>query len=164
MVTKKISPKVQLAAEKYLALLGSSKEQLTDRQWQVVINYVKSQSVAKLAITFLLIFCILTAYLSFWAFKLGQKGINSIVPNQTAEIILISKSGEKSQPIKPDEMKNYTKAIAKLYWHHGAEFVMAMFMLSLVILSFVERRAKRKMLEAFIPRAGESQTTSPENK
>ena len=161
---KKISPKVQLAAEKYLASLGSSKEQLTDKQWEIVVNYMKFRRTANLTIIGSLLFGVFIACSSFWALNCGKKAIDSIVPNDTREIVFISKPGETSIPVSPDYMKNYIKAVAKMYWHHGAEFVLAMWLFGLAAVSISLRRDKQKMLEAFIPRSGETKITSLENK
>lgn len=153
MAKKKISKKVQQAAEKYLDSLGSSREQLTDKQWEATVNYVKSRQIAKVAIIFLLVFGVINACLSFWTFQLGRKGAASIVPNEAGQVIFVSKAGEKSMPINVNDIKNYMKAVAELYWQCGSCFVLATVFFAWVLISIpLTRRANRKMFEALVPR------------
>jgi len=162
MAKKKISLKVQQTAEKYLASLGSSREQLTDKQWETVANYVKSRPIAKLAIIFLLIFGVINACLSFWTFQLGKKGMVSIMPNETGQVIFVSKAGEKSASLSRDYMNNYIKTVTDLYWQCGSSFTLAISLFALVLIAVpFTSRANRKLLEALIPRKQEPETASP---
>jgi len=163
MAKKKISPKVQEATEKYLTSLGSSKEQLTEKQWEIVTNYVKSRRVAKLTITFFLIAGIFNAGLCYWAFHLGKHAINSMIPSETAQVTYVSKNGEKSIPLTPASITDYMKAAANLYWSAGSSFVLAVFFFSWFIIAPLLRRSNRKMLEAFIPHITEEpKATTPD--
>ncbi len=160
MTKKKISPKAQQAAEKYLGSLGSSRTNLTDKQWEIIANYVKTE---KMKMPVLLVFGIICAGLSFWAFWLGEKGMASIIPEKAHLITFVSKTGEESTPVNPDEFKNYMKAVIGLYWKCGSSFILAIFcFVSAFIIIPLTRRGNKRIFEAFIPRRQE--TTSPRNR
>ena len=54
MAKKKVSPKVQQNAEQYLVSLGSSRELLTDKQWEIVTNFIKAQRIRRWVTVFFL--------------------------------------------------------------------------------------------------------------
>ena len=160
MTRKKISPKIQQAAEKYLGSLGSSRTDLTDKQWEIVVNHVKTQ---RMRVPILLVFGIIFAGLSLWAFWLGKKGMDSIMPNETSLVTFVSKAGDKSVSLNPDDMKNYIKAVTELYWQCGLSFTLA---ISFFVFAFITipltRRGNKRIFEAFIPHRQE--TISPRNR
>ena len=164
MAEKKTSEKVLAAGEKYLTSLGSSREQLTDKQWGVVVKYVKGQRITKLCVAFFLIVGLICADLSLRAFRLGSKGLASVIPNEVAEIILVFKAGEESMLLKPDDVKDYINAAAGSYWLCGACFVLAVSSFALAFISLpLGRRLYKKMFEGLIPRKGELETTCEKN-
>ena len=164
MAKKKISEKVLAAGEKYLTSLGSSREQLTDKQWGVVVKYVKGQRITKLCVAFFLIVGLICADLSLRAFRLGSKGLSSVIPNEVTEIIFVFKAGEESMPLKPDDVKDYINAAAWSYWLCGACFVLAVSFFASVLISLpLGRRLYKKMFEGLIPRKQELETTCEKN-
>lgn len=154
MAGKKISPKVQLAAEEFLASIGSSREQLTERQWEAVARAVKGLKTAKIAIAALLVFGAVCAGLSFWGFSLGSRMITSAVPEGTKEIVFISEAGEESRPESADYMKCYIRAAARISWQHGTQLGLAAAFCYTAIIGAMSRRDKRKLLQALLAHAG----------
>lgn len=163
-MAKKISPKIQQAAEKYLDSLGSSREQLTEKQWEVVIGYVKYRRTSKQAVVTLLVFGTILACLALLAFQHSKKGVTSVIPKEVDKVVFIYKTnGESSKSLRPDDIRNYIRATAKLSWHTGSSFVLAIFMFgfAFIIIPLLRRR-NRKMLEAFIQHKQETETSSPD--
>lgn len=156
MAKKKISPKVQKAAKKYLVSLGSSREQLTDKQWQIIANYMKTE---RKKVPILLVFGVVWACMCFLCFRYAKNHIARIVPN---EVVFVSKADKESTiTLKPDDIKEHIDYLRDAYFNAGSLFVLTVFMFTSVFITIpLMRRANRKMLEAFIPRRQEPQTTS----
>lgn len=148
MAGKKISPKLQQITNKYLVSIGTSRADLSEKQWEIVAKHIKNQ---RITVSIILISGVIMAGLSLWAFRLGKKGLASMIPEKTHLITLVSETGEESAPINPEDMKNYMKAVADLYWNCGSTFILAsIFFAQAFITVPLTRRANKKMLEAFI--------------
>jgi hypothetical protein len=148
MTRKKISPRLQQAAEKYLSSIGASRADLSEKQWEIVVKHVKTQ---RMAVLILLIFGVILAGLSFWAFRLGEKGMASIIPEKAHLITFVSKTGEESASINPEDIKNYMKAVVDSYWNCGSSFALAGLFFTYAFITIpLTKRANKKMLEAFI--------------
>ncbi|MHC4157967.1 MAG: hypothetical protein ACYSSO_02705 [Planctomycetota bacterium] len=151
MTRKKISQKIQQAAEKYLASHGSSREQLTDKQWEVFANYVKSRRMVVLFVTLSLAISIFNAYLSLLAFQLGNQGVSSMIPSEAERVIFISKAGEEISSSVPSLLKLNAKYAGLAYWLSGLFLITAIFFF-LQLLSYIllDRRNMKKTIDAFI--------------
>lgn len=160
-MAKKISPKIQQAAEKYLDSLGSSQEELTEKQREIVANCFKTR---RIRVLILLVLGLIVAGVGFWSFQLGKKALASVVPHEADKIIFVSKTGEQSMPVQPGDVKKYTKVVTKLYWNCGACYVLAVFFLtSAFIIVPLSIRENKKILKAFIPRRQEQGEAHLEN-
>jgi hypothetical protein len=159
MFKRKISKKAQKAAEKYLNSLGSSREQLTDKQWNAVVNYVKRQR-PRIPIFIFLILSLIMAGLSFWAFQSGSKLISIATPSETIEVIFVSEAGEES--VEASDFSCYIRSVAKSYWHCGNAYALTLLNLFALFIFCFYRHTQRKTLEAFIPRKAAEQISSPE--
>ncbi|MDD5327861.1 MAG: hypothetical protein PHY02_08630 [Phycisphaerae bacterium] len=156
MARKKISPRIQQAAEKYLDSIGASKADLSDKQWEIVADYVKAQ---RMVVPLLLIIGIISIGVSIWSFRLGEKGMASIIPEKAHLIKFISKTGEESTPVNPDEIKNYTEVIMGLYWKCGSFFMLAGFCFMFAFVNVpLNRRRNKRVFEAFIPHRQEDKS------
>jgi hypothetical protein len=156
---RKISPKIQLAAEKYLTSLGSSREQLTDKQWEIIANYVKTR---RMKVPILLtggIFCACMGFLYSWYAK---NHIANILPD---EAVFVSKANKESAiTLKPDDIKEHIDYLTHAYFMAGSLFILTVFMLGAVSICIpLMRRGNRKMLKAFIPRKQERGAARLEN-
>ena len=161
MAKKKISKKVQQAAEKYLDSLGSSREQLSDKQWEVFANYVKSRRMVVLIVTLSLGVGIFSARFSLRAFQRGNEEIASLIPEEVQKVVFVSKAGEEISTLVPGIIKLDVKNAAWAYWQSAAGLTVAAFVfLQLLIYILLDRRNMKKTVEAFIPRKQKTQTIS----
>lgn len=148
MFTKTISPKVELAAQEYLASMDSSRQRLTDKQWKIVVNFVRgSRLIRPLVASFLLLgiglVCLGSLY-SHWT----KREIAKAVP---AETIFFYKAGERVViPLRPYEIKTYLRSLTGLSFNTGPAFILAIFLFLSVLLIPLHKRANHRMLEAFI--------------
>jgi hypothetical protein len=158
MFKRKISKKAQKAAEKYLHSLGSSREQLTDKQWNVVANYSKKQ---RLIVPSLLLCGVLSAGLSFWTFQLSNKAVSSIIPSETTKVVFVFKANEEFMSQKSSSFCRRVSAATQLYWYVGATYIIT---ISCFIAAFITtplaRRNQKKVLNPFIPRKTAEQKPS----
>jgi len=161
MAAKKISPKVQQATEKYLASLGSSRDQLTEKQWQTIANYIRAQ---RMKVLFFLIFGIIFACVSFWAYQLGNKGATLTIPNEADEVIFVSKADAAStEPLKAEHIRNCVQRVGALQWRSGMTFTIALYFLVFTFMVPFERTQMKKTLRPFIPLKQDAATGSKGN-
>ena len=157
MTKKEVSPKVQQAAEKYLGSLGYSRTDLTDKQWEIIINYVKTQ---RMVVPFLLVFGVVSACLGFLFLQSAKSYIAYVVPK---EVIFISKAGQEPFiSLKPDDIKEYIDYFTHGYFMAGYLFMLTVFLFIFIFVNIpLTRRENKRMFEAFIPHKQEPKTTSP---
>lgn len=160
-VGRKISKKVQQAAEKYLASYDSSREQLTDKQWEVVVNHVKSQRFIKVKLAIILSVAVFEACLFVWAWRLTDELIAKVVPDKTMYVI----DGETQDPIDlaPNDIKTYLQKLSNISFDAGATFSLAILLFAGVAVAFAFRKRRLKMIEAVIERKKESKVASEED-
>ncbi len=147
---KKISRKIQKAAEEYLALLGSSPQQLTEKQWHLTVNFIRALRVTKPMITVFLIIGIALTYLAFLYSDWTKREIAKVVP--TGTIFLHDADDKSILPLQPCEIRDYLESLSSLSFNTGPAFILAVFLFLLVIIIPLYRRAHGKILEAFIKR------------
>jgi hypothetical protein len=147
MIKKKISPKVQQAVEKYLGSLGFSRTDLTDKQWEIITNYVKTQ---RMKVPILLVFGVVSACLGFLYFQHAKSYIDYAALD---EVIFISKAGkEPFISLKPDDIKKCFDYFTHGYFMAGFIFAGSVFCFtSIFILIPLTRRENKRMFKAFIP-------------
>ena len=153
MAKKKISPKVQHAAEKYLASLGSSREQLTDKQWEVFVNYVKVQRSFKTCMPIILLLAIICAYFTFFGFQKTNKLITRVVPD---EVIYVTKEASESPiSLEPDIIKGYLERVRDLSFDTAGLFMITVMMLNVFVLRLIFKKHRLKAIEALVQRKQE---------
>jgi membrane-associated protease RseP (regulator of RpoE activity) len=140
MSKKKISPKVHQSAERYLASLDSSRELLTNEQWDIIVNYVKAQ---RMKVPILLILGVIQLCLAFIYFQRTNKYIASIIP------------------LTQDYIKKSVEYIRDGYFMTGSLFVLAVSSFTFVLLVPIVRGWNKRMLKPFIPHKQELKTISP---
>jgi hypothetical protein len=164
MAKRKISQKTQQTAEKYLVSLGSSREQLSDKQWEVFANYVKSRRMLVLIVTLSLGAGIFSGRFSLRAFQRGNEEIALLIPEEVQKVVFVSKAGEEISTLVPGIIKLDAKNAALAYWRSAAGLtVAAFFFLQLLLYILLDRRNMKKTVEAFIPREQKPEITSEDN-
>ncbi len=160
MGKRKISKKVEQAAEKYLGSLGSSRTDLTNKQWEIIANYVKTE---RMKVPILLVFGVIFACLGFLYLQRAKSHIAYVVPD---EVIFISKAGqEPSIPLKPDDIKEHIDYFTHGYFMTGSLFILTVFFFTFVFITIpLTRRGNKRMFEAFISHRQKSKTASPGNR
>ena len=161
MTKKNVSDKVRRAADQYLASLDSSRDQLTDRQWGIVVSYIKLRRTYKPQLVFLLLLSLIWAVSAFWYLHYISKLVAVVVPQET---IFVSKSlDEPNIPLDPDDIKHFMNNAAKAYYGAGVATIAAILFFSYVVAIPVHVLHRRKILESFIPRSHNRKTPSQEN-
>jgi hypothetical protein len=161
MTKKNVSDKVRQAAEQYLASLDSSRDRLTDRQWRLVVSYIKLRRTYKPQLVFLLLLSLIWAVSALWYLYYISNLVTVVVPKET---IFVSKSlDEPTIPLDPDDIKHFMNNAAKAYFGAGAATIAALLFFSHVVAIPVHVRHRRKILESFIPRNRHHKTPSQEN-
>lgn len=147
---RKISPKIQHATEEFLATLGSSPQQLTEKQWEVVVNHIKYQRTIKVVLPMILLFAVFYTWLTIWAFQRTNNLIDRAVPD---EVIYVSKAGtETSIPFEPDQIKTYLESLKKSSFHSAAGVFFAPFFFTIFVCYFLFRKHKVKVIQAVVER------------
>ena len=157
MAKRKISKKVEQAAEKYLASLGSSRDHLTETQWEIVARHVKTRKAQKIGIPLFILFGVLSIFTSLYWLKLGQKATTLIIPNEVnRESIANKEIQETKYNLTADLVRIYTKSMAFSYWMSGTKFMLMLFCFWAAFVEMPLRmRTNRKFFEAFIPHVQE---------
>ncbi len=162
MTKRKVSQKVQQATEKYLASLKSSREQLTDKQWEVLINHIKCQQIFKWAIPFFLLpLAVFHTCLTIWSFHRTNELIKLVVPD---EVVYVSRASDQTPTsLEPDRIKTYLQRLKKFSFHSAVGLINATLLFMVVILRVVYKKHRLKIIEAVIERKEEPKVTSQEN-
>ena len=161
MAKTNVSGKIQQAADKYLGSLDSSRDQLTDEQWRIVVAYIKLRRTYKPQLVFLLLLSVIWAVSAFWYLYYISKLVAVVVPHET---IFVSKAvDEPTIPLDPDDIQEFIDNAAKAYFGTGAATIAALLFFSYVVAIPIHTRHRRKILESFIPRSQQHKAPSEEN-
>ena len=158
-MSKKISPKLQQAAEKYLLTLGSSRQYLTDKQWEIFLRHFKVERQLRWMTPFILLpFAIIMTFITFIAFRRANQTISSLVPD---EVVYVRKANEETPvAIKPDQIKAYLNYIQKGAWLSGAGLANSTLLFTVIVLSIILKGHRRKCIEALVDRKDRYETPS----
>ena len=138
------------AAEEYVETLGSSREQLTNKQWQIVVKAVGSMKGAKVAATLLPILAVVYICTSLLIFRSFWQLAGDI---ETNEGYTISEAGEEYESVaSTGYTEEYGKGLILLGFLAGSIFGLALATLAVVFHTLLNRRATKKMPEAFVLR------------
>ncbi len=160
MARKKPSFKLQQATQEYLAGLGTSAENLSDEQLEVVTECVRTQRRVKP----ILISCVLLALglicITAFYVHLTKYEIAKMTPNQP---VFFYKAGERGTiRLLPVEIRNYLKGLSSLSLNTGVAFFLAFFFCMSVIFIPLQKHKNKTMLEVFIKPAREPEKHCPE--
>ena len=126
----KPSPKVLKATEEYVTSLGRKREDLTEEQWKLMVNYINTRRISS---PILLIFCLVSVCMMFVSWHLGHKYITKVIPHHT--ITVSFNDQKKSIPLTPEEIGQYLNYITERYSTVGAHLVLAVVLLTFIILN-----------------------------
>ena len=162
MFKRNPSSKVQRAAEKYLASLDSSRQQLTDKQWRIVTKHVETQRMVKPIILCCLILGLvlmgITLFYHYWA----KYEIERVTPNHPVDFRELGDNNDRTIRLWPREIKNYLELLSSMSFHTGPAFILGTLLLVAVFAIPLAVREHRKKLEEFIPRKNQP-PLSPDN-
>jgi len=121
MWKKQVSPRTLKAAEKYIASVGRKREELTEEQWNLMVNYVKTR---RLGLP-LLIFCgLICAVFTLVFYHLGQGFVEELLPHQVVKISFDDQ--RESISISPEEMRRHLSYATECYMLAGMQFMLAL--------------------------------------
>jgi len=157
MTGKKIYQKDQQAAEKFLSSHRTSREKLTEKQWEIIVNYFRNKRNIRVGLPIILFSAVFYTWLAIWAFQRTNNLIAQVVPN---EVIYVSKAGTETPiAIKPESIKEYLESLKKSSSQNTAGLILATLMFTAFICYFVFRKHKLKFIEAVIECEEESKLT-----
>jgi hypothetical protein len=135
----KISPKVIRATEKYIASIGIKREELTEEQWNLLLDYVKNRRIVIPIFVLIMLFCSSMTFL-FW--HLGHKCLTGAITNHTVQIA----TDNQREPISlsPEEIREYFDYLAGCYMNAGINFMLAFYTLIFLIGSITLVRIQNR--------------------
>jgi hypothetical protein len=140
MIIMRTTPKILKATEKYIASLGRKREELTEEQWNLMLNYIK---VRRIAIPFLLFFAMFSIGMTFAYWHQGHKYYTKTIPHQSVKISF----DDQKEPItlSPEEVRQYLNYVTNRYMVASCQFLLSIFFLTSFIISMtIARTANRK--------------------
>ena len=150
MAKKTISLNIQQSAERYLASLNSSRERLTDEQWETVTTHVKLQRNRKIARVVFLLVVIIFASLTIWGFCIINKRIQLYVPNG---IISVTEEGSESAiTLKPEEIECVISGYVRIGSIITRCFDCTVLFLFFFVITWIEERQRNKIFRVFMPK------------
>jgi len=161
MAGKKIYQKDQQAAEKFLDSHLTSRENLTEKQWEIIVNHFRNKRNIRVGLPIILFSAVFFTWLTIWSFQRTNNLIAQVVPY---EVIYVSKAGtETSIAFEPESIKAYLESLKKSSSQITIGLTLATFMFTAFICHFVFRKNKLQLIEAVIECKEESKVTN-ENK
>ncbi len=161
MAGKKIYQKDQQFAEKFLDSHLTSRENLTEKQWEIIVNHFRNKRNIRVGLPIILFSAVFFTWLTIWSFQRTNNLIAQVVPD---EVIYVSKAGtETSIAIEPESIKEYLESLKKSSSQITIGLTLATLMFTTFICHFVFRKHKLKVIEAVIECKEESKVTD-ENK
>ena len=142
----KPSPRTLKATEKYIASIGRKREELTEEQWNLMVNYVKCR---RISIPFFLIFFLVSTALMIANWYLGRKYVKKVIPEQSVKVIF---NEQKEQTIiSPEEIRNYLSYVNERYFMTGSQYIFAIgflviFILNVTLIRMTNRKTHRILL------------------
>lgn len=160
MARKKISPKVQQATEKYLASLGSSREKLTQEQWEIIANHIRLQRITKLIVVILLIGVVINLLFACIWLKMCHESMETLISEKFSYINKFKE--ELSSPLQLYLVKlGVVGGLVVPSFALGCKFCIMLFLLISAVATPFEIRKNKRNLEAFIPHTQEPKTALP---
>lgn len=136
------TPRVLKATEKYIASIGKRREELTEEQWNLMLNYIKGR---RISIPLLIIVALILISSSFWYWHLGHKYFTNAIPSNSVTISFV----DQQEPISlsPKEIKEYFNRVIQCYamaW--GGFLVVSMLLTFLICFVIIGHPAHRILL------------------
>lgn len=150
MFKKKISLKIQQATEKYLTSLGSSREQLTDKQWHIITKHIKIQRMTKPIVLCCLISGLVLMGVTLFYHHWARYEIERVTPNHPIDFHELGDDG--TIRVWPQEIKDYLELLSSMSFHTGPAFILGVLLLVAAFAIPLTMRKNQKNLEEFIPR------------
>ena len=148
MAGRKIYRKDQQAAEKFLSLHRTSREKLTEKQWDIVVNHFRYQRNIRVVLPMLLFFAVFFTWLSIWSFQRTHNLLVQVIPDQ---VVYVSKAAtESSIAIEPEDIKAYLERLKKSSYNSASGLILTTVMFTAFVCHFVFRKHRLKVIEAII--------------
>ncbi len=160
-MAKKISPAVRAAAEEYIASLGSSRENLTERQWQVVTKYVKQRRFFTLA----LVLCVVFAAAHLWAAHRAWVYYPELLAELASAIPAGVQQAADSDPAEPppDLLRRFAQISLVFALRVVSYLAVGFAFLAVPLLSALSSHRTGKMIAAFLPSGQPAETAALDN-
>ena len=140
MEIMRTSPRVLKATNKYITSLGRKREELTEEQWNLMLNYIKAR---RIGIPFLLFFVVFWIGTTFTYWYQGHKYYTKIIPNQTVRISFDDQ--KEAVTFSPKEIQRYLSNVIHCYVMAFSGFLMAvMFLTYFIIILTIFKKSNRK--------------------
>ncbi|UCG46946.1 MAG: hypothetical protein JSU94_15785 [Phycisphaerales bacterium] len=160
-MAKKISPAVRAAAEAHLASLGSSRESLTDRQWQVVARHARQRRFSTLA----LVLCVAFAAAHLWAAHRAWVYYPKLLAELASAIPAGVQQAADSNPAEPPpELLRRFAQISLVFALRIVSYLAVGFgFLAVPLLSALSSRRTGRMISAFLSPGQPAETAALDN-
>ena len=150
MFKRNPSPKIQQATEKYLGSLGSSREQLTDKQWRIVTKHVKFQRMVKPIVLCCLMLGLMLMGITLFYHRWARYDIERVTPNHPIDLRELGDDG--TIRVYPQQIKEYLELLASMSFYTGPAFILGVLLLVAVFAVPLRIYENKKKFEEFIPR------------
>jgi len=150
MFKRNPSPKIQRATEKYLGSLGSSREQLTDKQWRIVTKHVKFQRMVKPIVLCCLMLGLMLMGITLFYHRWARYDIERVTPNHPIDLRELGDDG--TIRVYPQQIKEYLELLASMSFYTGPAFILGVLLLVAVFAVPLRIYENKKKFEEFIPR------------
>jgi len=150
MFKRNPSPKIQRATEKYLGSLGSSREQLTDKQWRIVTKHVKFQRMVKPIVLCCLMLGLMLMGITLFYHRWARYDIERVTPNHPIDLRELGDDG--TIRVYPQQIKEYLELLASMSFYTGPSFILGVLLLVAVFAVPLRIYENKKKFEEFIPR------------
>jgi hypothetical protein len=150
MWEKQVSPKIQKAAEEYLTSLNSSRQYLTDKQWELLVNYIKTERQFRYVAPFILAMGVILICLAIFYFRTTNECITSAVPKNV--VYVTNEPSQNSITLTPEHIKSYLEYLREGSSNFAINVLCAVYLFLVIITGLVTRKQKRKYIEALVER------------
>jgi hypothetical protein len=141
MMIMRTTPGIIKATEKYIASLGRKREELTEEQWDFMVNCIKTRRIVIPLFIIMALLCIITI---FRAWYLGHECFAKAIPHNT---IMISFE-DKSEPISlsPKEIRDYFSYTINRYMGAFGGFLLFINVLTYLMIIIGIKKTHRILL------------------